>query len=581
MCKYEHYGNCDPATKDQEYCIFHKPDKNEDEAREFYRKFLRKFKPRREKIKVYDLGETVEVERLVFEDDVDCRGYVFPVIPIFYVDFPLEYAIFKGKASFWRTVFKERTWISLSKEISFKGAKFKEVDFSEAIFEGMADFSNAEFKGIVRFHKTKFNGWRANFSEAVFIGELDFSWAVFNDVDFSRAVFKGLVNFNWAKFRGRVDFSWTVFEGDLESIPNREHYYQAKSITFLEGDVNFSGTVFEEQAHFSRTKFKGKANFWRAEFKEANFLETIFEKDVNFSEAVFSGEENFYVIITRNFWRVAALNKKLNFSKTIFKGMANFERTVFNIKTIFKEVKFEREAHFKWAEFKRDVRFETTVFKGDADFSGATFGSVADFTSNESLEKNWFYGNLNFSSVNFRTINIDLPSECFGYPQAEAEACRVQRISYEKEGKKDEADRMFVRERRALRRARRLEAREELKKAKGLKSKIVAAGTLLKTYTSSAVEYTLADFTCKYGTDWMRPILLWVIIVMVFFPSLYLIVGVENSGYQLVSLQVGNSTKILSLIFLSVLLLIFLFVYINQVNIYSINKRMYRIILSA
>jgi len=49
MCKFERYGNCDEETKDKEYCIFHKPNKSEEEAREFYEKFLRKFKKREKK----------------------------------------------------------------------------------------------------------------------------------------------------------------------------------------------------------------------------------------------------------------------------------------------------------------------------------------------------------------------------------------------------------------------------------------------------------------------------------------------------------------------------------------------------
>jgi len=49
QCALEKYGNCDEETKDQEYCIFHKPNKS-GEAREFYRKFLEKFKPKKEKI---------------------------------------------------------------------------------------------------------------------------------------------------------------------------------------------------------------------------------------------------------------------------------------------------------------------------------------------------------------------------------------------------------------------------------------------------------------------------------------------------------------------------------------------------
>ena len=94
MCKFERYGNCDEETKDQEYCIFHKPNKSEEEAREFYEKFLKKFKPKKEKI--WDEFEEEEKERLVFEEGnymgkIDCSGYVFPP----FLD--LEYAVFLKK----------------------------------------------------------------------------------------------------------------------------------------------------------------------------------------------------------------------------------------------------------------------------------------------------------------------------------------------------------------------------------------------------------------------------------------------------------------------------------------------------
>jgi hypothetical protein len=49
MCKLSHYGNCDPETEEEEYCIFHRPNKNEKEAEEFWRKFFDRFKPEEEK----------------------------------------------------------------------------------------------------------------------------------------------------------------------------------------------------------------------------------------------------------------------------------------------------------------------------------------------------------------------------------------------------------------------------------------------------------------------------------------------------------------------------------------------------
>ena len=212
MCKLDEYGNCDEETKNQEYCIFHKPNKSEKEAKEFYEKFLKKFKPKKERITV----GLEEIERLVFEEKVDCSGYVFPKIP-------------------------------------------ESVDFS---------------------------------------------------------------------------FVSSVFKGDA----------------------------------------------------------------------------------------------------------------------LFKEATFEGIAWFKWAKFEGVAWFGKTIFKESAWFIEATFEGIANFRGKKEGSEYKFYSKLDFSNTEFRKgVDIDIPSEWFKLPEAEAEACRVQRISYEREGRKDDADRMFVRERRALR----------------------------------------------------------------------------------------------------------------------------------
>jgi len=129
VCKLEEYGNCDEETREQEYCIFHKPDKNEIEAREFYKKFLERFRHRSEKVKIEEsLGEKVII-RFVFEKDVNCAGYHFPKIPKD-SNFSFEYAVFKGNAWFGGVTFKGNA--------SFKGTVFeKYAEFDEATFEKM------------------------------------------------------------------------------------------------------------------------------------------------------------------------------------------------------------------------------------------------------------------------------------------------------------------------------------------------------------------------------------------------------------------------------------------------------------
>ena len=326
MCKLEKYGNCDEETKDQGYCIFHKPRKNKREAKEFYEKFLEKFKPL--KINKIVLGERRTV--IIFEKDIDCRGYVFP-----------------------------------------EATEDAQFSFTNSIFKGRADFQHTTFEG---------------------------------NVDFQHAVFK------------------------------------------LGAD--FFNATFEKEANFGFTTFEQAAEFARAVFKEVAI-----------------------------------------FGMVAFKGMA-----------IFKD----------------------TVFKGPVFFFAATFNELAIFNGKREEAEYKFYHTLNFSNAEFRKgIDIDLPSEWFKLPEAEAEACRVQRISYEKEGRREHADRMFVRERRALRRDKVRKAKEELSKSKGIKLKLRAGFKLIKAGGSFVLEFLLADSTCSYGTEWKKTVILWLLYVIILFPFLY------------------------------------------------------------
>ncbi len=370
MCKLSHYGNCDRETKDNEYCIFHKPNKNEEEAREFYEKFLKKFKHRKEKIKD-KFGE--EITRYVFKENMNCRKFVFPEIP-------------------------------------------EDMDFifRHAIFEGEADFRETKFEGSVRFTGTEFR----------------------NDVDFSGC-----------KFRGNTYFDHTRFFG----------YYTA-------------------------------------------FKEVEFEKDTLFTESEFS-------------------------------GVADFEEATFGGNTYFSYAKLGLIAIFERVRFESNVYFMGTGFEGDAFFDMATFMEGAIFTElYEGMDGKpcKFKGRLHFSNTFFgRNIILDIPSGYFELPHAEAEARRVQRLSYEKEGKRDDADRMFLLERRALRRARVMDAKErikEIKREESGKPEIFKAWMkYIYENLRAGVEYLIADFTCKYGTSWRRAILLWVAVVIGFFPLLYFV----------------------------------------------------------
>lgn len=184
MCKLEYYGNCDPKTKDQEYCVFHRSNESEEEAREFWMKFLERFKPKKEKI--YDEQSRKEIQRFIFEEEVNCRGYVFPEIPK-----DLSF-------SFYQTIFKRCVDFVMA---TFKGADFegvtfeKNVNFKFVTFEGVAEFSNVIFKGEADFGFSTIKG-DAYFIGATFEKGAYFSGTTFNGrVNFENATFKGYSNF--------------------------------------------------------------------------------------------------------------------------------------------------------------------------------------------------------------------------------------------------------------------------------------------------------------------------------------------------------------------------------------------------
>jgi len=414
-----------------EYCIFHKPNKNEDDAREFYEKFLKKFKHRIEKF--HKKGK--ETERFVFEETLNCRRYIFPKTPDDVKSFFL-YAIFKGNVEFSMATFNGYT------------------GFLDVIFKGDASFLGTTFERSVEFGGTTFKG----------------------DVGFSNAIFKRDASFLGTTFERSVEFYGVVFE----------RY------------ANFSVTTFERYASFSGTTFEEGAEFWNS----------IFKGDVGFSGTTFDGYTGF--------------------RETIFKGDVGFS-----------DASFKGDVGFSGTTFKEDVSFSDAIFKGDVSFSKATFEGFIDFNKNIKYMDYKFEGDLDFSNTFFRKgINIDIPSKWFKFPKAQRESFRVQRLCYEKEGKKDDADRMFIMERRANRRFMIKEPKESLynsseeenklsKCIKKLKFKL----QLFKAYLSTFIEWLLADLTCKYGTDWKRPVGLWIILVLILFPILFWIgKGVEGAS---------------------------------------------------
>ena len=201
MCKLSFYGNCDPGTEGEEYCIFHRPGKAGEEAEEFWKKFFERFKPEEEELEI----DEEKIRRFIFKEDVDCSGYVFPMPPEG-TGISMElfrYSIFEGRAIFRGATFPE---------VDFRGASFSgEAIFSETKFKGDANFSGATFERSVSYTRTEFYG-SADFSKARFPilneGGGEISEGLLSYASFRRVYFKNPKRVVFDSMRGKVKISF-------------------------------------------------------------------------------------------------------------------------------------------------------------------------------------------------------------------------------------------------------------------------------------------------------------------------------------------------------------------------------------
>ncbi|WP_099209265.1 potassium channel family protein [Thermococcus henrietii] len=194
-----------------------------------------------------------------------------------------------------------------------------------------------------------------------------------------------------------------------------------------------------------------------------------------------------------------------------------------------------RDVSFDTApRFKRQVRLSIAGFSGNLVLENLdVFGHVevkwSHLKSPEFVHV-FVHSNLiirksqvNVDSTWIMTVLPSLPLELtvegfmiiedcrFNNPYAEEVFYRLARTSWERSGDFERADQYYYLEMVARRKAR-LRARR-----KGIKK--------LVDRFEVAFEWLFADLTCKYGTDWKRPIMIWLFAVNVLFPVLFFVTG--------------------------------------------------------
>ena len=263
----------------------------------------------------------------------------------------------------------------------------------------------------------------------------------------------------------------------------------------IKGDVNFINAVILEDTSFDGAKIEGKVSFGGAKIKgNAWFEGATIEGSVSFHEAKIKGKVSFYKATIG--WDVqfegATIKGDVWFNEATIGWDVQFEGATIKGNAQFDEATIGWDVQFEGATIKGDVWFELATIKGNAWFDEATIEGHALFAPLD------IKGELSFGNTKFITnneVNKERVSKTLVNLEAEEEACQAAVRALEKLGDREGADYHFYREMRARRKQ---------------KNKI-----------TQFFEWLLADFTCQYGTDFIRPIAIWFILVLVVFPLIY------------------------------------------------------------
>jgi uncharacterized protein YjbI with pentapeptide repeats len=185
-------------------------------------------------------------------------------------------------------------------------------------------------------------------SGALSIRDSEVRGRILNRVKDERLVISGPVILSGTRFQEAVDFSRAVFLGIVDcsaaSFSKEAFFVQAR----FQQPALFTQTIFGPHTRFHRSVFHNAANFYQARFTGlAEFLEVSFEQGAGFPGAQFlSGT---------------------GFSGSRFGSTADFV-----------EAQFQSDVYFLFARFEQEARFRSAEFRAVADFSDALFADGQD-----------------------------------------------------------------------------------------------------------------------------------------------------------------------------------------------------------
>lgn len=160
------------------------------------------------------------------------------------------------------------------------------------------------------------------------------------------------------------------------------------------GEVDFTGTVFQQSIDLSKTVFVGPLNFSRVRVDfEGFFIGSQFDQAVDFSHVTFGTHSRFHKADFRDrvtfadahFAGVAeflevAFRQGADFTRSHFASGTGFSGSVFEGPADFSGVTVDQEIFFRFTEFKHPASFQHARFRDVVDFSNARFDGGMDFS---------------------------------------------------------------------------------------------------------------------------------------------------------------------------------------------------------
>jgi len=344
------------------------------------------------------------------------------------------------------------------KEEALKGSKYCILHI-----DFPEDRDSKEFKRIAKLKeekvKEKISKGDFNFEGAKLLN-VDFSeLKIDNDTDFTNAVILKDVIFNNTNIIGNVLFSGAVIDGDTVFDEAKIGTTVAFDKAKIGKDVSFNGAAIDGSAVFDRA---------------------VIGRDISFSSATIGGNILF---------SGAVIDGYAVFSEAKIHGGASFDGSAIDGSAVFDGAVIGRDISFSRATIGGNILFSGAVIDGNAVFDGAKIGfTVVAFDENK-IGK---YAGFTVLNIKGKLLFRDT---IFKKPETEEEAFKVAVRILERLGDREGADYHFYRE---------MVARRKQKK-----------------WIIRILEWLLADATCQYGTNFFKPLWIWIISVLIVFPLIY------------------------------------------------------------